>query len=66
MGVEIKEGGNPTLRRNRIAENGYQAVWIYNGGQGTFEDNDLRGNTRGAWLVAEDCKDKVIRRRNQE
>jgi parallel beta-helix repeat protein len=65
-GVEIKEGGNPTLRHNRIAENGYQAVHIHRGGQGTFEDNDLRGNARGAWDIAEDCKDKVIRRRNQE
>jgi parallel beta-helix repeat protein len=66
MGVAISEGGNPTLRRNRIAENGYQAVWINDGGQGTFEDNDLRGNARDAWDIAEDCEDKVIRRRNQE
>jgi parallel beta-helix repeat protein len=65
-GVAITEGGNPTLRRNRIAANEYQAIWISNGGQGTFEDNDLRGNIRGAWNIAEDCQDKVIRRRNQE
>jgi parallel beta-helix repeat protein len=65
-GVAIQDGGNPTVRRNRIAENGDQAIWVYNGGQGTFEDNDLRGNAKGAWFIADDCKDKVIRRRNQE
>src|SRR5438067_7385473 len=41
--------GDPTLRRNRIRENGYQAIWVHEEGGGTFEDNDLRGNERGAW-----------------
>ena len=65
-GILITEGGNPVLRRNRIAENGGHAVRIYNGGRGTFENNDLRSNTRGAWGIDNDCKDKVILRRNQE
>jgi F-box protein 11 len=64
--VEIKTGGNPTLRANRISGNGYEAVWVYDGGRGVVEDNDLTGNARGAWDIAEGCKDKVTRARNKE
>jgi hypothetical protein len=45
--VEIKTGGNPTLRRNRrnrINRNNYEAVWVHEGGRGVIEDNDLTGN----------------------
>jgi F-box protein 11 len=64
--VEIKTGGNPTLRRNRINRNGYQAVWVHEGGRGVVEDNDLTGNKNGAWLTAEDSKGNVTRARNKE
>jgi hypothetical protein len=30
------------------------------------EDNDLRGNKRGAWNIAADSKDKVKRAHNRE
>ena len=63
---QIKEGGNPTVRRNRITDNGYEAVWVYEGGRGTFEGNDLRGNKRGAWDIAADCADNISRKDNQE
>jgi F-box protein 11 len=65
-GVAIREGGNPTLRRNRISENGYQAIWVYDGGGGVLEDNNLRGNTKGARDIAKDCETKVTRKDNQE
>ena len=65
-GVEIKTGGNPTLRRNRINRNGYEAVWIHNGGRGVLHDNDLTGNNHGAWDIADDCEADVTRARNQE
>jgi F-box protein 11 len=65
-GVVIKTGGDPTLRRNKINRNQYEAVWIYEGGRGTLEDNDLTDNARGAWDIAEDCRDNVTRARNKE
>ncbi|MFF3460256.1 right-handed parallel beta-helix repeat-containing protein [Streptomyces sp. NPDC002730] len=65
-GVQITTGGKPTLRANRVNDNGYEAVWIYEDGGGVIEGNDLTGNTRGAWDIAEDCKDNVTRARNKE
>jgi parallel beta-helix repeat protein len=65
-GLQIKKEGNPTLRCNRINKNGYQAVWIYEGGGGIIEDNDLRDNAEGAWDISEDSKPKVKRARNLE
>jgi F-box protein 11 len=65
-GVAIRTGGNPTLRGNRIHRNEYQAVRVHEGGRGVLEDNDLAGNKRGAWDIAEDCKDNVTRARNRE
>ena len=62
----IKEGGNPTLRLNRITKNRDRAIRVYDGGQGVFEDNDLRGNVKGAWEVSPECQDKVKRTRNRE
>jgi parallel beta-helix repeat protein len=66
VGVEVREGGNPTLRNNRINKNRYQAIWVHHGGEGTFEGNDLRGNLKGAWLIAPDCEANVKRSNNQE
>ncbi len=65
-GVEIIEGSSLTLRRNPISQNAYEAIRVHNGGGGIFEDNDLRGNTKGAWKIAEDCETKITRKDNQE
>ncbi len=54
------------MRGNRINKNGYEAVWVYEGGVGTLEDNDLRENARGAWDIAADSEPNVHRARNQE
>jgi F-box protein 11 len=54
------------VRRNQINRNDYQAVWIHEGGGGVVENNDLTGNKRGAWDIAEDCQANVTRARNKE
>jgi parallel beta-helix repeat protein len=66
VGVNIRKGGNPTLRRNRINRNAFEAIRIMDGGLGFFEDNDLTGNAKGAWDIAPECLDKVIRNGNKE
>ena len=51
-GITVESGGNPTLIGNRITGSGYEGVWVVAGaGGGSFEDNDLRGNSRGAWDI---------------
>ena len=65
-GVEIKTGGNPMLRGNRINRNGDQAVWIHRDGKGVIEDNDLTDNARGALSIAADSVDNVTLARNHE
>jgi hypothetical protein len=64
--VTITTGSNPTLRRNRINKNGYVAVQAYNGGGGTIEDNDLRGNAEGVWDISADSEPNLKRARNLE
>ena len=56
----------PTLRRNVIKNNGHLAIWIYENGGGTFEDNDLRDNSRGPWDISEDSEANVKRSGNKE
>jgi parallel beta-helix repeat protein len=63
--VEIKTGGNPTLRGNRINRNDYRAVYAHDGGRGVIEDNDLTGNKRGAWDIAKDSEATVKRSGNR-
>ncbi|TQK51584.1 F-box protein 11 [Streptomyces sp. SLBN-118] len=65
-GVETKTGAEPTLRRNRIHRNKNAAVRIHEGGGGVFEDNDLTANSRGAWDIAKECQENVVRARNKE
>jgi F-box protein 11 len=69
-GVDIASGGHPTLRRNRITKNGDVGVKVWSRrspvGGGIFEDNDLRGNAKGAWDIAPVCERQVQRRGNKE
>jgi F-box protein 11 len=65
-GVEIRTGGDSVLRRNRITDNAWQAIWIAEGGGGTFEKNDLRGNSIGAWKIHPGCEKQVKRSENLE
>ena len=61
----VESSAKPTLRRNRISKNGFEAIRVQNGGSGVFEDNDLRGNAMGAWNISPDSQGKVQRARNQ-
>lgn len=61
-----KTGGNPTVRHNRINRNNYEAVWIYAGGRGVIEDNDLTDNKMGPWSIANDSEPNVKRSGNRE
>ncbi|MEU6262247.1 right-handed parallel beta-helix repeat-containing protein [Saccharopolyspora shandongensis] len=65
-GVEIRTGGNPTSRGNRIHDNACEAVWIHENGRGVIENNDLAGNKRGPWDIADECKENVTRAGNKE
>lgn len=56
-GVLVQEGGAPEVTGCTITANAYQAVHIVDAtSSGTFRDNDLRGNTRGAWTIAKGAK----------
>jgi parallel beta-helix repeat protein len=65
-GVEIKTGGDPTVRGNRISKNAYQAIYVHESGGGLFQKNDLRGNPKGAWNISTDSLDKVKLEQNLE
>lgn len=54
-GVWVNTGGYPTLRRNRITKNAV-AIRGYTNGQGIYEENDLRGNTCGAWDISPEAQ----------
>ena len=63
-GVEVRTGADPVLRRNRISKNQYQGIWVREGSGGTFEENDLRGNEKGPWLINADSVNRVVKRGN--
>jgi parallel beta-helix repeat protein len=63
-GVVIMSGGNPTLRNNRVNQNGIVGIGINDGARGRIEDNDLSGNQYGAWRISKDSN--VTRERNNE
>jgi parallel beta-helix repeat protein len=55
-GIWIRDEGDPVVRNCKIYKNGYTAIQIYKGGSGRIEGCDLRGDERGAWDIAADCK----------
>ena len=68
------------MRRNRIHDGQLTGVFVNNQGQGlledndifanagagVFEQNDLRDNKQGAWLIVGDSAANVTRRDNKE
>ena len=42
--MEIRTGGNPTVRGNQIHDGKVGGVLVYDSGLGTLEDNDITGN----------------------
>lgn len=65
-GIEVREASNPIIRNCHISQNTYQGIWVYGASGGTYEDNDLRDNERGAWLIDPDSAATIKRARNQE
>jgi len=63
--VIVHSGGNPTLRRNRIHDGKSFGISIDNG-HGTFEENDLRNNKKGAWDISGKSKSYIQRIKNIE
>src|SRR5207247_1682051 len=52
-GVEVKEGGCPTVRRCTVRGCRSHGLYVHTGGGGTFEDCELSGNARtGARIEA--------------
>ena len=54
-GVEVRTGGDPTIRHNRITNNDNPGVYVNENGRGTFEDNDITDNAKaeqgpGVWM----------------
>jgi parallel beta-helix repeat protein len=54
------------VRNNRITKNGSVGVRVYENGGGTFENNDLTENPKGAWSISEDSEANVKRINNKE
>ena len=65
-GVEIRSDATPTLRRNRIGNNGTVGVWVHEAGASTLEDNELHGNKVSAWDIADGSRPKLKLARNAE
>lgn len=49
-GLVINKGSNATVRSNRISNN-VRGIFVGEDIGGTIENNDLRGNTKGAWDI---------------
>lgn len=64
-GIEIS-GGAPTMRRNSVRQNNGAGIHIRGTGGGVFEENDLRGNSGGAWNIQASCLPNVTKRGNLE
>ena len=59
--MQIKTGGDPVVRRNRIHDGNASGVSVYDQGRGTLEDNDIFANAY-AGVMIESGGDPVLRR----
>jgi parallel beta-helix repeat protein len=64
--IHIKDGAVVEVRGNRIVNNGGFGVRVEGRGKGVFENNDLRGNKKGAWDIQKDNLPNVQRSGNLE
>jgi nitrous oxidase accessory protein NosD len=64
-GLTIMREAYVLARGNRITRNAQHGVRIDLGGGGSFEDNDLRGNSLGAWNIDPKSFGQVLRERNK-
>jgi parallel beta-helix repeat protein len=59
-GIATSHGGFPIVRRNCVSESmRYGAIYVFSGGRGFFEDNDLRENRWGGIQITEKCRPHV-------
>lgn len=57
VGVAVEEGSTVIVTGSTITDNAYEAVWVRDAeSTGTFRNNNLQGNMRGAWDIAEGAK----------
>lgn len=59
--VYIRDGADPRLRRNKIHDGKAYGVYVYDGGLGTLEDNEITGNG-GSGVATRTGGDPVLRR----
>ncbi|EPY16680.1 hypothetical protein STCU_11067 [Strigomonas culicis] len=50
-GLLVTTYSTPHVINNTLTNNSYEGVWVCKNGGGTFCDNDLRGNLKGAMDV---------------
>ena len=62
-GIAIKEGGNPTVRRNRIHDGKQSGIHVYENGQGVLEDNDIFANANAGIAIKQGGNPTVRRNR---
>jgi hypothetical protein len=48
VGVEVVDGSDPTMRGNRIHHQKMGGIWVYKGGKGTYEDNEVFSNRKAS------------------
>jgi parallel beta-helix repeat protein len=63
IGIGVTDEANPSIRRCKITDNEV-GVLAYDYAKGSVADCDLRGNTKGAWMIEEDSD--ITRFNNQE
>jgi parallel beta-helix repeat protein len=61
--VAVHSGADPRVRRNHIHDGNESGVFVYDEGQGTFEDNEIFGNTLGGVSVKTSGNPTVRRNR---
>lgn len=59
--LAVMNGAAPWVRRNRIHDGKQSGIFVYEQGRGTFEDNEVYGNTK-AGIVVTEGGDPVVRR----
>jgi hypothetical protein len=64
VGVYLREGSTVTFCKNHIFENATNGVNVAEKPNGTFEENDLRGNTFGAFKIDPAAFSTVKRSKN--
>jgi parallel beta-helix repeat protein len=66
-GIYVTGSAAPIVRDCVISKNGRAAVWINDADcSAVFENNDLRGNAKGSWLIVHGAGANITRRDNLE